>query len=51
MDEELTLAQFIAKCRVMHAFLPDDDKRTANEFVADELVRTGYVKADEASGC
>ncbi len=45
-DDQLTLAQFIAKNRVMYAFLPEDDKRTANEYVADELVAAGWVQAE-----
>lgn len=36
-EEDLTLAQFIAKHRVLYAFLPDTETRTRNEYVADML--------------
>lgn len=45
--EELTLTELIAKSRVMHAFLPDDDDRTVNQYTADEIVAAGYQKVPE----
>jgi hypothetical protein len=42
--EDLTLVQQIAKARVMHSFLPDDDDRSKNEYVADELVEAGWIQ-------
>ena len=43
-EEPLTLARFLAKSRVMHSFQPTTDKRTKNEYVADELIAAGYAK-------
>lgn len=41
-EDDLTLTQRIAKARVMHSFLPDDDDRSKNEYVADELTAAGF---------
>lgn len=42
------LVRFIAKSRVMNSFLPDDDDRSKNEYVADELIAAGFT--DEVTG-
>lgn len=46
------LKEFVAEKRVMHSFLPDDDERTKNEYVADELIAAGFVNevTDRAVG-
>lgn len=41
--ERRELVEFVAEKRVMHSFLPDDDDRSKNEYVADELIAAGFV--------
>lgn len=36
-NPDMTLAQFIAKHRVIHSFLPESDARSKNEYVADMI--------------
>lgn len=42
MDRD-NLVRFIAKSRVMHSFLPDEDDRSKNEYLADELLAAGLI--------
>lgn len=43
-DEPLTRARAIAKFNVLYSFLPKHDKRSKNEYVADELIAAGYAQ-------